>query len=72
MLRHSSDSEAGYSRKRLPGDSRVAWAYFDEHGKRLTDRAEIDRLNALALPPASVDAWFCEDGNGHIQATGGG
>ena len=66
MLRHSSDDEPGYSRRK----SGRGWAYFDEHGKRLTNRAEIDRLNAIALPPAYVDAWFCKDPNGHLQATG--
>jgi len=46
------------------------WAYFDEDGKRITDRETIDRLNAIGLPPAYVDAWFCKDENGHLQATG--
>ena len=66
MLRHSSDSEPGYTRKR---HGRY-WQYFDADGKRVTDRDEIERLNAIALPPAYTDAWFCKDGNGHIQATG--
>jgi len=66
MLRHSNDSEHGYTRRRVGN----AWAYFDEHGERLTDRDEIDRLNALALPPAYADAWFCKDDGGHVQATG--
>ena len=66
MLRHSSDSEPGYTRKR---HGRY-WQYFDEKGKRVTDRDEIDRLNSIALPPAYNDAWFCKDSNGHIQATG--
>ena len=65
MLRHSNDSEPGYTRTKKGS----AWAYFDGE-KRVTDRDEIDRLNALALPPAYVDAWFCKDGNGHVQATG--
>ena len=65
-LRHSSNSEPGYTRRRVGR----AWAYFDEHGKRITDRIEIDRLNAIALPPAYSDAWFCKDPNGHLQATG--
>ena len=65
-LRHSSDSEAGYTRRRT-GRS---WAYFDEHEKRVTNRDEIDRLNAIGLPPAYTDAWFCKDANGHLQATG--
>jgi DNA topoisomerase-1 len=66
MLRHSSDSEPGISRKRQGR----AWAYFDPEGKRVTNREEIDRLNAIALPPAYTDAWFCKDPNGHLQATG--
>jgi len=66
MLRHSSDSEPGISRKRTGR----YWAYFDPDGKRITDRGEIDRLNAIALPPAYKDAWFCTDPDGHLQATG--
>ena len=65
-LRHSSDSEPGYSRRR---QGRF-WAYFDEEGERVTDRETIDRLNAIALPPAYEKAWFCKDANGHLQATG--
>ena len=65
MLRHSSDSEKGYTRQRK-GEK---WAYFDGD-ERVADRDEIDRLNALALPPAYTDAWFCKSANGHIQATG--
>src|SRR3546814_3059911 len=36
----------------------------------IRDRDEIDRLNAIALPPAYEDAWFCPAPNGHILATG--
>ncbi|MBV9883619.1 MAG: DNA topoisomerase IB [Sphingomonadaceae bacterium] len=46
------------------------WQYFDASGKRVTDRDEIDRLNAIGLPPAYTDAWFCTDPTGHIQAIG--
>jgi DNA topoisomerase-1 len=46
------------------------WAYFDENGERVSDRETIERLNSLALPPAYEKAWFCKDGNGHLQATG--
>jgi DNA topoisomerase-1 len=66
MLRHSSDSEPGITRKRMGR----YWAYFDPTGNRVTDRDEIDRLNAIALPPAYTDAWFCADPDGHLQATG--
>lgn len=65
-LRHSSDSEPGYTRRKIGR----AWGYFDENGKRVADRDEIDRLNGIALPPAYTDAWYCRDANGHLQATG--
>jgi DNA topoisomerase-1 len=58
----------------LPGITRRnaghGWGYYDANGKRITVRAEIDRLNAIALPPAYRDAWFCPSPHGHIQATG--
>ena len=66
MLRHSTDTEPGITRKRMGR----YWAYFDAEGKRVTDREEIDRLNSIGLPPAYENAWFCADPNGHLQATG--
>ena len=66
MLRHSSDTEPGISRKRMGR----YWAYFDPNGERVTDRDEIDRLNSIGLPPAYGEAWFCADPKGHLQATG--
>ena len=65
-MRHSSDSEPGISRQR----SGRGWAYFHPDGTRITDRDEIDRLNAIGLPPAYSKAWFCTDAEGHLQATG--
>lgn len=47
-----------------------AWAYFDATAKRITDRAEIDRLNAIALPPAYANGRFNPDAKGHLQAIG--
>jgi DNA topoisomerase-1 len=46
------------------------WQYFDAKGQRISDRDEIDRLNAIGLPPAYERAWFCPRPNGHIQAIG--
>jgi len=66
VLRHSSDAEPGITRKRMGR----YWVYFDAEGKRVTNREEIDRLNAIGLPPAYKDAWFCADPEGHLQATG--
>ena len=65
-MRHSSDSEPGIRREKKP----QGWAYYSASGERITDRDEIDRLNAIGLPPAYTDAWFCADPEGHLQATG--
>ena len=60
------DAMPGITRRRAGR----GWAYFDPKGQRITDREEIDRLNAVALPPAYTDAWYCPAGNGHVLATG--
>ena len=58
----------------LPGITRKGagkgWAYYDPQGALIRERAEKKRLNAIALPPAYDDAWFCPAPNGHILATG--
>lgn len=63
---YHDDEEPGITRKKM----RHGWGYFDADGKRITDREEIERLNAIGLPPAYRNAWFCPDPNGHIQAVG--
>lgn len=63
---YSDDSRPGITRKK----ARNGWGYWDAKGDRITDRGEIDRLNAIGLPPAYQDAWFNPKANGHIQATG--
>lgn len=65
-LKYVEDGHPGITRRRAGR----GWAYFDADGERITDRDEIDRLNAVGLPPAYKDAWFCPSGNGHILATG--
>lgn len=58
----------------LPGITRKGagkgWAYYDPEGKLIKDAVEKKRLNAIALPPAYTDEWFCPAPNGHILATG--
>ena len=60
------DDLPGLSRKR----SGKGWSYYDVTGALITDKAERERLNAIALPPAYEDAWYCPAPNGHILATG--
>lgn len=63
---YTDDKKPGITRKKIRGH----WAYYAPDGARITDRDEIDRLNAIGLPPAYTDAWFCPKPNGHIQAIG--
>jgi DNA topoisomerase-1 len=46
------------------------FGYIDEWGRRIADAAVIDRIKALAIPPAWTDVWICPDPRGHIQACG--
>ena len=63
---YCDDSEPGITRRKV----RHGWGYWDADGNRITDREEIERLNAIGLPPAYTDAWYCPNPNGHIQAIG--
>lgn len=58
----------------LPGITRrgagKGFAYYTPEGELIRDAATRRRLNAIALPPAYRDAWFCPADNGHILATG--
>ncbi|RYY85431.1 MAG: DNA topoisomerase IB [Chitinophagaceae bacterium] len=36
----------------------------------VTDKAQLERIRKLAIPPAWTEVWICVHDNGHIQATG--
>jgi DNA topoisomerase IB len=36
----------------------------------VSDEPTVDRIRALAIPPAWTEVWICADARGHIQATG--
>ena len=65
-LHYLDDTQPGIRRKRLRGK----FCYFDAAGQRISEADEINRLNALAVPPAYTDVWICADPQGHLQATG--
>ncbi|HKH22887.1 MAG TPA: DNA topoisomerase IB [Solirubrobacterales bacterium] len=44
--------------------------YLDEDGERIEHPDILERIRALAIPPAWEDVWICADPLGHIQATG--
>ncbi len=65
-LRRSRPSEPGLSRRRAG----TGWSYRDENGDRITDTETIERIRALAIPPAWTDVWICPWPHGHLQALG--
>jgi len=65
-LRWVSDDQPGLSRRRAG----KGFSYRDADGRVVRDRATLDRVRMLAIPPAYRDVWICARANGHLQATG--
>jgi DNA topoisomerase I len=65
-LRYVHDDEPGYGRRK----SGKGFTYFDTRGRTITSAAKVDRIKALAIPPAWTDVWICPRDDGHLQATG--
>jgi DNA topoisomerase-1 len=65
-LSWSSDAEPGIRRRRAGR----GFTYVDTQGRRVTDEETLQRVRALAVPPAWIDVWICPRPDGHLQATG--
>ncbi|MBW8815649.1 MAG: DNA topoisomerase IB [Caulobacterales bacterium] len=66
-LRYVSDHDPGIRRRPARGHG---FNYVHPDGSPVTDTATLDRIRALAIPPAWTDVWICPQANGHIQAVG--
>jgi DNA topoisomerase I len=62
-LRFSNDRAEGIARR-----GTKQFRYISSNGK-LTS-GDLERIRALAIPPAWTDVWICPDPRGHLQATG--
>ncbi|MGY1839466.1 MULTISPECIES: DNA topoisomerase IB [unclassified Modestobacter] len=65
-LRRSDVHTPGWTRRRAGR----GFSYRDEAGALIKDDERLDRVRALAIPPAWRDVWICPWPNGHIQAVG--
>ncbi|MGZ8475237.1 MAG: DNA topoisomerase IB [Candidatus Limnocylindria bacterium] len=65
-LRYVSDASPGISRRRAGR----GFTYVGVDGKRISDEGQLERIRALAIPPAWTDVWISPTRRGHIQATG--
>jgi len=44
--------------------------YVNSEGRTVRDKATLDRIRSLAIPPAWASVWICPQHNGHLQAVG--
>lgn len=50
--------------------SRRRFRYVDAAGRELADEAHLERIRALAIPPAWRDVWIARSPSAKLQATG--
>ena len=63
---HVGDSAPGISRRRAG----KGFAYRGPDGSPVRDATTLQRIRALAIPPAYTEVWICRSPRGHLQATG--
>jgi DNA topoisomerase-1 len=56
----------GWSRQ----GSKRRFRYVDAAGREITDEAKLERIAALAIPPAWKDVWIAPNARAKLQATG--
>jgi DNA topoisomerase-1 len=44
--------------------------YVDPRRRTVSNRAELQRIRSLVIPPAWTHVWICPNARGHVQATG--
>jgi DNA topoisomerase I len=65
-LRRADCSSPGITRRRRGR----GFEYLDADDRRISDAETLERIRALAIPPAWANVWICVDPNGHLQAVG--
>jgi len=65
LLRFGSDQEPGIRRRGIK-----RFSYVDEVAGHPAAAADVERIRALAVPPAWTKVWIAADPQSHLQATG--
>jgi DNA topoisomerase-1 len=65
-LRYASDEQPGIRRRSIG----KGFGYTDPDGKPVKEAKALQRIRALAVPPAWTEVWICPLAEGHVQATG--
>lgn len=69
----AEEANLKYVADNIPGFMRTGnkkFTYYDQTGKKITDKKIVDRIEKLGIPPAWEYVWICPNTNGHLQATG--
>jgi len=65
-LVYVSDADPGIRRERCGRGFR----YLAPNHRPITAARTLERIRALAIPPAYTQVWICREPRGHLQATG--
>ncbi len=65
-LYYASDADAGLTRVKVGR----GFGYRGVDGRSVRDRATLERIRSLVIPPAWTDVWIAPKANAHLQATG--
>jgi DNA topoisomerase I len=65
-LRYVCDAGEGIRRRKAGR----GFGYVRPDGSMVRDRETLERIRALAVPPAWREVWICARDDGHLQATG--
>ncbi len=65
-LRYVTDVAPGLRRQKKGSNFR----YLNLRRRPVKDEQTLRRIRSLAIPPAWMDVWICQDARGHLQATG--
>ncbi|MEV3979500.1 DNA topoisomerase IB [Nonomuraea sp. NPDC049758] len=65
-LHPSDQSEPGIVRRRRGR----GFSYEGPDGRPVRDKATLERIRSLVIPPAWKDVWICPSPYGHLQAVG--
>ena len=64
-LRYVTDAAPGIRRKRRGH----GFAYVGTDGAVIQDKAELERIRKLVIPPRWTEVWICPNPAGHLQVT---
>jgi DNA topoisomerase-1 len=64
-LRYVTDAVPGIRRQRRGR----GFGYIGADGAVIRDKAELERIRKLVIPPRWTDVWICPNPSGHLQVT---